>query len=171
VWEVVKQGEFYLIFVFGMLPLFITHYLVDYITKAYRNSRKEIVDAEKARKLQILEENYIELNAYKDSVTVKIREKDDEIKLGNEKISNLEIDINNQLNQIETKYLGLHKNTKAIYDEYNAKITSGKIFTDVVLISIISAYKTGFIDYLPKYYAADEVANRVSGIEMAIINS
>ena len=171
VWEVVKQGEFYLIFVFGMLPLFITHYLVDYITNAYRKSRKEIVDAEKARKLQILEEDWIELTAHKDAVNIQIREKEDQIKQANDKILSFEKDINNQLNQIETKYLELHKNTKAIFDEYNAKITSGKIFTDVVLISIISAYKTGFIDYLPRFYSDEEVANRVGEIELAIVNN
>ncbi len=170
-WEVVKHGEFYLIFVFGMLPLFITHYLVDYITDAYRKSRKEIVDAEKLRKIQVLEEEMIELNADKDEINAKIAQIDDAIKQYNEKILNLEIEMNNHHNQIETTYIELNKNTKAIFDEYNAKITSGKIFTDVVLISIISAYKTGFIDYLPKFYATDEVEKRVCEIELAITNN
>jgi formate hydrogenlyase subunit 3/multisubunit Na+/H+ antiporter MnhD subunit len=40
-WEVLKFGEFYLIFVFGMLPLFITHNLINLISKAYKKSKKE----------------------------------------------------------------------------------------------------------------------------------
>lgn len=170
-WEVVKHGEFYLIFVFGMLPLFITHYLVDYVTDAYQRSRKEIVDAEKARNIYLLELEMIDLNTEKDIITRKILEIEDIIKqLGERKLS-LEVDVNNLLNQIETKYVELYKNIKIIFDEYNAKITTGKIFTDVVLISIISAYKTGFIDYLPKFYSAEQVASRVKEIEVAIINN
>ncbi len=46
-------------------------------------------------------------------------------------------------------------------------ITSGKIFTDVIFDSVISAYKSGFITFLPEYYATDEVANRVKEIERA----
>ncbi|MES2063526.1 MAG: phospholipase D-like domain-containing protein [Bacteroidota bacterium] len=170
-WEVVKQGEFYLIFVFGMLPLFITHFLVEYVTKAYRNSRKEIVDAEKARKLQVLEADLLELYTSQEIVNGKIRAMDDSIKSANAQISNFEIEINSQLNQTETRYLALHQNIKAIFDDYNAKISSGKIFTDVVLTSIISAFKTGFIDYLPQFYAAEEVARRVADIEQSIINN
>lgn len=169
-WEVIKQGEFYLIFVFGMLPLFITHFLVDYVTKAYRESRKEIVDAEKARKLQILEMDILELLTSQEILNGKINDVTDSIKLGNNKISNLEIEINNQLNQLEARFIAMQQNVKAIFDDYNAKISSGKIFTDVVLISIISAFKTGFIDYLPKFYAAEEVARRVDEIELSIID-
>jgi hypothetical protein len=169
-WEVVKQGEFYLIFVFGMLPLFITHFLVEYITLAYQKSRKELVDAEKARKLQILEADLIGLYTSQEIINGKIKETDDAIQVANSKISSFEIDINKELNQTEARYLEIHQSIKAIFDDYNAKITSGKIFTDVVLTSIISAFKTGFIDYLPQFYAAEEVARRVAEIELSIIN-
>jgi len=170
-WEVIKQGEFYLIFVFGMLPLFITHYLVDYVTGAYQNSRRDIVDAEKARKIYLLEGEMIDLETQKDILIRKIVEIDESVKQLNDKKISLEVDMNTQLNQIESKYVDLNKNIKMIFDEYNAKITTGKIFTDVVLISIISAYKTGFIEYLPKFYSAEQVANRVKEIEFAIVNN
>ena len=39
--------NFWLIFVFGMFPLIITHYLINYLANAYKNSQREIVDAEK----------------------------------------------------------------------------------------------------------------------------
>ncbi len=170
-WEVVKQGEFYLIFVFGMLPLFITHYLIDYITNAYQKSRKEIVDAEKARKIQILEEDMIELNADKDAINYKIKEKDDSMKENTDKILELEKEFNNSQNQIDSKYAELLKNIKTIFDDFNAKIISGKIFTDDILKSIITAYKSGFIEFLPKYYAEDEVTKRVHLIEQVITNN
>ncbi|MGJ8594140.1 MAG: phospholipase D-like domain-containing protein [Aquaticitalea sp.] len=165
IWEVVKHGEFWLIFVFGMFPLILVHYLVDYIYKAYRNSQRNIVDAEKNRKIQFLDEEMIELNAEKESLNQKVKDKDEAINEKNNKILNLETEINNLENQINTKYAELQKKIKAIFDDFSARITSGIIFTDVILSSVISAYKSGFIEFLPEYYASDVVAIKVREIE------
>jgi len=170
IWEVVQHGEFWLIFVFGMLPLIITHFLIRYVSNAYEKSQREIVDAEKAKKIQILEEEMIELNADKESISAKIKEKDNAIKENDDKTLNLETEINNYQNQIDNKYAELLKNIKIIFDDFNTKITSGKIFTDEILNSVISVFKSGFIDYLPNYYAENEVANRVKEIEQVIKN-
>jgi len=69
IWEVLKRGEFWLIFLFGSAPLFLTHYLIDYIAYAYKNSQREIVDAEKNKKIQFLEEEMIDLNSDKEYAT------------------------------------------------------------------------------------------------------
>jgi hypothetical protein len=169
IWEVVWHGEFWLMFVFGMMPLIITHYFVDYIYNAYRNSQREIIDAEKNRKIQFLDEEMIDLNAEKETLVNQINQKDNVINENNNKIINLEAEINNLLNQIENKYAELQKQIKIIFDDFIAKITSGRIFTDVILDSVISAYKSGFIEHLPEYYATDEVASRVKEIEHATI--
>ena len=170
-WEVIKKGEFYLIFIFGMLPLFITHYLINYITNAYQKSRKDLVDAEKSRKIQIMEIEMIDLNSAKDILSNKTKEMDESIKIIKEKVINIEKEMNSNQNLIDTKYDGLLKLTKVIFEEFNAKITSGKIFTDVILKSLISAYRIGFIDYLPEFYAENEVANRIREIESVSINN
>jgi hypothetical protein len=165
IWEVVKHGEFWMIFMFGMVPLVITHYLIENITSAYKNSKRELVDAEKARKIQILDQEMIELNSDKELINNKVKEKEDAITQHIAKITNLETEINNAQNQIETRYAELQKQIKSIFDDFNARVISGKIFTDVVLDSVIAAYKSGFIEYLPEYYATDEVSNRVREIE------
>jgi hypothetical protein len=84
---------------------------------------------------------------------------------------NLETEINNSQNQIESTYSELQRQIKAIFDDFNAKIISGKIFTDVIFDSVISEYKSGFIEYLPEYYATGQVANRVREIELVITNN
>ena len=165
IWEVVKHGEFWMIFMFGMVPLIITHYLIENITSAYKNSKRELVDAEKAKKIQVLDEEMIELNSDKESISNKVKEKEDAITECKAKITGLETEINNVQNQIESRYAELQKQIKSIFDDFNARVISGKIFTDVVLDSVISAYKSGFIKYLPEYYATDEVSNRVREIE------
>jgi hypothetical protein len=170
-WEVIKEGEFYLIFVFGMLPLFITHFLIDYVANAYSESSADLVDGEKSRKLQILDQEIIELNFSKDFLTSQIVEKEELIKENNEKILKLEKDINDFKNETESTYANLHNQIANVFNDFNSKILSGKIFKDEILTGVISAYKAGFIDYLPEYYADNEVSNRVREIEQIIIKN
>jgi hypothetical protein len=164
-WQVVKRGEFWLIFLFGSAPLFLIHYLIDYIAYAYKNSQREIVDAEKNKKIQFLDEEMIDLNSNKESICNRIKENDEAIMEIKTKITNIETEINNIQNQIESRYAELQKQLKSIFDDFNTRVISGKIFTDVVLESVIAAYKSGFIEYLPEYYATEEVSNRVREIE------
>ncbi|MEI6881335.1 MAG: phospholipase D-like domain-containing protein [Bacteroidota bacterium] len=165
IWEVLKRGEFWLIFLFGSAPLFLTHYLIENIAYAYRNSKREIIDAEKNKKIQFLDKEIIDLNYEKESIVNRIKEKDDAITESKSKITQMETGINNVQTQIESSYNELQKQIKSIFDDFNTKVISGKIFTDVVLESVITAYKSGFIEFLPEYYATDEVSNRVREIE------
>ncbi len=166
-WEVVKHGEFWMIFMFGMIPLIITHYVINKIYNAYKNSQRDLVDAEKNRKIQFLDEEMIDLNSEKDSLTIKVKEKEEIINQQNTKVLNLETEINNFQTQIENRYTEMQNQIKAIYNDFTARIASGKIFTDVIFGSVISAYKSGFIEFLPDYYATEEVAKRVQAIEQA----
>ena len=167
-WEVIKFGEFYLIFVFGMLPLFITHNLINLISKSYKKSKKELIDEEKSRKLQVLISEGIELNYEKENIVNQIKVVDEKIKNIEETLSQLETNLNNKSNQLDTKYSSLSKQAKDIFDDYNSRVLSGKIFTDIILDSIVSSFKTGFIDFLPEFYADQEVSNRVREIENEI---
>jgi hypothetical protein len=167
-WEVVKHGEFWMIFMFGMIPLIITHYVVEKIFNSYKNSQRDLVDAEKNRKIQFLEEEMIELNFDKESIGIKIKEKEDAISECKTKITSQETEINSVQNQIETRYAEMQKQIKAIVDDFNARILSGKIFTDVILDSVISKYKSGFIEYLPEFYSTEEVSIRVREIEQVV---
>lgn len=167
-WEVIKHGEFWMIFMFGMVPLIIVHYLIENVTNAYKLSKREIVDAEKNNQIQILDEETIDLISHKELINAKIKDFDVEVSTKANSILNLETQINNFKNQIENSYTELSAQIKTIFDDFNTKIISGKIFTEVILESVISAYKSGFIEHLPQYYATGEVATRVREIEQII---
>lgn len=168
-WEVILQGEFWLIFVFGMFPLILTHFLIDFLSKNYNNSRREFVDGEKNRRVQILEEEKIDLLAEKEKMGQLLEEKNSEIEASKSKEIKMETDFNNIQTQIEQKYSELQKQIKAIYDNFSARITSGQLFTEVILNSAMTSYKSGYIEFLPEYYASEEVTNRVKEIEEATI--
>ena len=171
IWEVVKHGEFWLIFVFGMLPLIITYFIIEYIVNAYQKSQREIVDAEKNKQIEMLDKALLDLDLQKQLLTNKIKEKEEFLKQNNSELERLERELNTQQNNIESIFTELLKNIKAIYDDFITRITSGKIFTDEILNSVSTAYKSGYIEYLPKLYAEREVANRVRQIEQVIINN
>ncbi|MCX2574068.1 hypothetical protein [Pedobacter sandarakinus] len=171
IWEVIKHGEFWMLFMFGMVPLIITHYLIEYITNAYRLSKRELVDAEKNKKIQILDDEMIDFISEKEALFSRIKIIHDTVDSKNGMILNLELQIHNIQNQIENSYQELQREVKLIYDDFNNKILSGKIFTDVILESVIMAYNSGFIEHLPKFYATGEVARRVREIEQLIANN
>ena len=168
IWEVVKHGEFWLIFVFGMIPLIITHFLIVNIENSYNNSQREIVDSEKSLKIKMLDSEMIDLLAEREIVNNKIGVKHELIQGLVENIQSLEKAMNDSVSQIQNKYAGLLSQISNIYEDFRAKITSGKIFTDEILSSVISSYKSGFIEYLPEFYAENEVSKRVKEIEQTL---
>lgn len=167
IWDVVKHGEFWLIFVFGMFPLILTHFFIDNITNTYKHSQRYLVDGEKNRKIQLLDIEMIDLNSEKGQLTNWVNEKENLLNQQMAKILSLETEINNLQTRIENRYSELQNQIKSIFDDYSARIVSGKIFTDVIFDSVITAYKSGFIEFLPEYYATDVVANRVKEIDKA----
>jgi hypothetical protein len=171
IWQVPAHGEFWLIFVFGMLPLIITHFIIDAIVNAYQKSQRETVDAEKNKQIEMLDRTLLDLNLQKELLSNKIKEKEDLLKQKNTELERLEREINIQENNIENIFTELLKNIRAIYDDFITRITSGKIFTDEILNSVSTAYKSGYIEYLPELYAEKEVANRVRQIEQVINNN
>jgi hypothetical protein len=170
IYEVFCIGEFWLMFVFGMLPLLIMHHIIEHLISAYRNSKKELIDAEKNKELQILEKEMIDLNFEKENITKLIDLKKENIETLRENLKKLDLDFNNHKRQIDEIYDAYFSNARLIYDDFKSKIISGKIFTESVMNNVITSYKLGFIEYLPEYYATDEVAARVKEIEQILNN-
>lgn len=167
-WEVIKHGEFWLIFVFGMLPLLITHFLIEYISNAYRKSNREIVDSEKNRQIHLLDKDLLELENTKEVLLNKINLLGQAVSSKKEMLQQLEISLNETKDKIEGKFAEVLSRIKRIYDDFIAKITSGKIFTEEILKSVTTAYKTGFIEFLPELYSPKEVAKRTQLIDSLI---
>lgn len=171
IWQVPARGEFWLIFVFGMLPLIITHFIIESIVSSYQKSQRETVDAEKNKQIDFLDKALLDLNLLKELLSNKIKEKDDLLKQKNDELERLEREINTHQSNIENIFTELLKSIRAIYDDFITRITSGKIFTDEILNSVSTAYKSGYIEYLPELYAEKEVANRVRQIEQVLISN
>ena len=145
-----------------MFPLIITHYLIDSIVNSYNKSRRHTVDAEKNKQIQVLDKDLLDLELQKRLVESKIMDKEGSLRQKNDEMESLERE------KISTEAL---RKLKIIYDDYHTRIISGKIFTDEIMNSVTTAYKSGFIEYLPELYAEREVANRVRQIEQVNSNT
>jgi len=153
-----------------MLPLLITHFILDFLVNAYQKSQPEIVNAEKNKEIQMLDRVLLDLNLQRDIILNNINEKEIELKSKNEELERLELELNNQTTKIEGGFLEVQKNLKVIYESFKAKVISGRIFTDEILNSVATSYRSGFIEYLPEFYAPVEVSNRVKEIDQVISN-
>jgi len=165
IWQVFTLGEFWIIFVFGMFPLILVHFLISNIISAYNNSKLEILNADKNREIQILDIKMIELISTKGSLSKKLNDCKEAINDQNENLNILGKNTNTKENNIEQTYSELQKEIKNIYDNYNSRIKSGVIFTEVIFDTLISSYKSGYIRFLPEFYASNEVAERVKQID------
>lgn len=165
IYDVYKHGEFWMMFVFGMFPLIIYHFIIENLSKNYKNSRREIVSAEKNKKIQNLDAAAIDLQSEKKMLSDRLSENEDLLKVNCNMTLNLEKLLNSLQTQIENDCNILLRQIKEIFDDFNTKVISGRIFTDVILNSVTSAFKSGFIEYLSQYYAEDEVTKRVKAIE------
>lgn len=170
IWEVPSHGEFWLIFVFGMLPLIITHFIIEDIVNNYHKSQRESVDANKNKQIAMLDRILIDLNLEKELLSNKIKEREDLLKQRYNELEVLEKEISIQENSIENNFSDLLINIREIYEDIITKVISGKIFTDEILNSVSIAYKSGYIEYLPELYAVGEVSNRVRQIDQVINN-
>jgi peptidoglycan hydrolase CwlO-like protein len=142
-----------------------------FIVNAYQKSQRDIVNAEKNKQIEMLDRALLDLNLQKELLTNKVNEKEDLLKQKNTELERLEREINTQENNIENIFTELLKNIRAIYDDFITRITSGKIFTDEILNSVSTAYKSGFIEYLPRFYAQEEITNIVRKIEQVVNNN
>ena len=165
IWQVFTLGEFWIIFVFGMFPLILVHFLISNIISAYNNSKLEILNADKNREIQILDIKMIELISTKGSLSKKLNDCKEAINDQNENLNILGLNTNTKENNLEQTYSELQKEIKNIYDNYNSRIKSGVIFTEVIFDTLISSYKSGYIRFLPEFYASNEVAERVKQID------
>lgn len=170
IWQVFTLGEFWIIFVFGMFPLILVHFLISNIISAYNNSKLEILNADKNREIQILDIKMIELISTKGSLSKKLNDCKEAINDQNENLNILGLNTNTKENNIEQTYSELQKEIKNIYDNYNSRIKSGVIFTEVIFDTLISSYKSGYIRFLPEFYASNEVAERVKQIDQTSIS-
>ena len=170
-----QTGEFWLIFIFGALPVFLTKFLIESIWTAYNSSSPELVDRERFLKRNSLKRKLSELMQEEEIVKTRIDMANDGIKEIVESMFNLdstrnEIDSyeNNKNHELKERNEKKNKNLREIYNSFIASVDSGnKLFLHNVISGRITAFKQGFFIYLTSYFSQAEATRRIDKIETA----
>lgn len=168
-------GEFWLIFIFGALPLFLTKVLIENIWTAYNKSHPESVDREKSllrnankRKLSEKQQEYEVFKVKLDSLTSDI----DEFKVNISKFEDEKNEINTYENnkklELKERNEKRNKNLREIFNSFISSVESGnRQFLKDVISGRISAFKTGYYNFLNNYFATKVATNKIESLETA----
>lgn len=168
-----QSGEFWLIFIFGALPVFLTKFLIESVWMAYNESIPELVDRERFLQRNSLKRKLAELMQAGEVVKTRIDLLDDGmreivdslIKLDSAK-DEIESYKNNKSHELKERSEKRNKNLREIYNSFIASVESGnKLFLHNVVDGRITAFKQGFFLYLTSYFSQGEAARRIDKIE------
>jgi hypothetical protein len=168
-------GEFWLIFIFGALPLFLTKVLIENIWTAYNKSHPESVDREKSllrnankRKLSEKQQEYEVFKVKLDSLTSDIDEFKGNITKFEDEKNEINTYENNKKLELTERNEKRNKNLREIFNSFISSVESGnRQFLKDVISGRISAFKTGYYNFLNNYFATKVATNKIESLETA----
>lgn len=168
-------GEFWLIFIFGALPLFLTKVLIENIWTAYNKSNPESVDREKSllrnadkRKLSEKQQEFEVFKVKLDSITSEIDEFKGNITKFEDEKNEINTYENNKKLELKERNEKRNKNLREIFNSFISSVDSGnRQFLKDVISGRISAFKTGYYNFLNNYFATKVATNKIESLETA----
>lgn len=168
-------GEFWLIFIFGALPLFLTKVLIENIWLAYNKSNPESVDREKTllrnsnrRKLSENQQEYEVFKVKLDTLTLEIDELKTIITKYEDEKNEINTYENNKKLELKERNEKRNKNLREVFNSFISSVESGnRQFLKDVINGRISAFKTGYYNFLNNYFAPQVATNKIERLETA----
>ena len=172
--EALRSGEFWLIFIFGSLPLFLTKFLVESIYNTYNMSNPEYLDREKflrkkqlKKKRQAKELDLENIEVEHKKISEKIEEIDSQEAEKQNALINMKAQYADKKLRLQMKMNEKKKNIRDIYNSFDSSVDAGgKKFLQNLTQGRITAYKTGWLLFLNEYFSAQQVSFRSQRIEM-----
>jgi hypothetical protein len=171
----IANGEFWLIFIFGSLPLFLTKLLIENIWIAYNKSSAESVDREKTllrnsnrRKLAERQQEFQIFKDKLDVVNIEISELRSSITKNEDEKNDISSYENNKKLELKERSEKRNKNLREVFNSFISSVDSGnRQFLKNVINGRISAFKTGYYNFLNNYFATQIATNKVDNLETA----
>jgi hypothetical protein len=170
-----KSGEFWLIFIFGSLPLFLTKLLIETVWHAYENSNPESVDRERFlmrkslnRKLSEKEPEAIICKTKISSLAAEFEDFVKRIIQLEDESNNLETVENTKRFELQERSERKNKNLRDIYNSFISSVDSGnKLFLHNAVNGRITTFKQGFFLHLTSYFHSNIAAKKIGSLEEA----
>jgi PLD-like domain len=173
-----QTPDFWLIFIFGALPLFLSKMFVESLAQAYNESSLELVDREKYQILQAARRRFSEFELALEQNSSKIAVKDSEIQANHNDISSLvslivqiEAEENKDMLSIKDSFDKKVTNIRNIYNSFVSSVDSGsRIILKTAVSQRVSAFKGGFYLHLTRYFAPDVARDKTTRLEESYQN-
>jgi hypothetical protein len=171
--EALQTAEFWLIFIFGALPLFVYKYLVLNLHNSYKKSSLVVLDQAKSFERKNLMESKVALGQSLNSnsgdiekILFEIETFNNEVKSYEVKLNELRSDENNEVGQINKRYVELAHNIDRIYHEFLNQVNAGaRIFMKSALSGILSAFRRGYYSYYSENFTEKINVEKVQELE------
>lgn len=168
-------GEFWLIFIFGALPLFLTKVLIENIWLAYNKSNPESVDREKTllrnsyiRKLSEKQQEYEVFKVKLDTLASEIEDFKATITKYEDEKNKINSYENNKKLELKEQNEKKNKNLREVFNSFISSVESGnRQFLKDVINGRISAFKTGYYNFLNNYFSTKVATNKIESLETA----
>lgn len=159
--DAVKKGDIFLVFIFGFLPLMMSHFLLGALSEAYVKSRPELMEKENYAEQKVLKNNLKKI----DQKILPIKLKIDDLILKIEALkSDLDslTDLANDARKVSKENVDLKRNRILIEEEkidalvgrYIAMIERGdKAILKKATESVATSYMHGFKSYITDYFS------------------
>jgi HKD family nuclease len=171
-----EDPNFYMIFIFGAIPLLVTKVLLSNIVNAYNHSCPEYVAKEQNRLLQFLRKKLSQLTVQADKIRNLLREETEKFnhKLDaiRERIKGKEFElaaIDHQMMEkqdaVSNEYTGKERSLNEIYSTFEAGVESGKLLIKLEVDGKILHYKRGFYRFLSEHFSPKVANEKIQEIE------
>jgi hypothetical protein len=173
-----KQPEFWMIFIFGALPLFITKVLIEYLWKRFKNSDPNKVNRarnmERMRLNQELTQVETEVNQQSARLAA-VQERYDRVLIEIVQLENESLDSLNRFNELRGNAERMReeksRNLNQIYNAQLANVDAGgPEFLKNALEGRKAAFSQGYYSYITEIYAEQEAARRIGILQSSFDN-
>lgn len=171
----ISNPAFYLIFIFGAIPLMLSKLLIEQISKSYRQSDPYLVDKDKAHEKRLLTKRLNELELDKNAIILKNGPLDEKIVLINEAVSQFNDSKNELIDKFNESKLKIKEefhqrrdSIKSIFQQYisNLESTNPSFLSDAIK-GTVSAFKQGYFRFINSYFSVNLSEEKTSAINRA----
>jgi hypothetical protein len=171
-WHAISSGEFWMIFIFGALPLFIAKSLIENLNIAYQNSNPNSVNREKnmerVRNLNSIKSKESTINSYNTGINLlnfEIEKLGIHIKLENEKIieiqTNERLDLENRHNRLKDTIQGI----TTVKQNFISYLSAGSpILIGDIIDGPIAAASSGYYSFINSYFAPEVARGKIEDL-------
>ena len=170
--DALSTADFWLIFILGSVPFFVTSLLIEQLWFSYKNSQPKYVNKEKnvlrkqlTQSILAKKSELLNINNQIDFLNNEIIERMDVIRGLEDKLQIIKEDAVRKINDFKLENEDRIFRLTEIYNGFLSKVDSGTVILEDVIIGRIIAFKEGFFEPITSTYLPEIAKEKISSLE------